>query len=310
MNIQFPVDQGWSRLEKLNQLFEKGTDKAAATGELPAKPRLERDTFEKSAPTATEAPTNATLPANGEFNISFQFNLFYELSSKVEARMGQSGAERFAELSGSVAETFAGSFDLKIDGVGSFFKNTDSALNVSPETTNEFFDAVEGLADLSPEALENFLGETEDFFNELEKTYGEAGGAFDQIKDQMQKQATAFFADVENARELALNGFEAPAEDAVAAEEGAAALPAAESGEAAAEKEDSSKPGMIKLVFKPDLLIPQDNYQDFLKKFIDYTEKFRQQMFESLFNRKNAAKETESQPSQELNQLFKVAETA
>ncbi len=309
MNIQFPLDQGWSRLEKLNQLFEKGTDKAA-TGELPAKPKLERDTFQKSAPAATEAPTNATLPANGELNISFQFNLFYELSSKVEAKMGQSGADRFAELSGSVAETFAGSFDLKIDGVGSFMKNTDSALKVSPETTNEFFDAVEGLADLSPKALENFLGETEDFFNELENTYGEAGGTFDQIKEQMQQQATAFFADVENAREQALKGFEAPAEDAVAAEEGAAALPAAESGEATAEKAESSKPGMIKLVFKPDLLIPQDNYQDFLKKFIDYTEKFRQQMFESLFNRKNAAKETESQPNQELNQLFKVAETA
>lgn len=286
MNIQFPNDHGRSTLQKLNQFFNRGQSPVPES-RIPGK--LERDTFEKSPvqPTETENSSSTISPEkNSQLNISFQFDLFYELSTKVEAKMGKTGANRFAEVSGEVAETFMGSFNLKIDGVGSFFKNTDSALNISPETTNEFFDAVEGLTDMSPESLENFLQETEDFFGELESVYGEAGGTFDQIKEQMQQQATDFFAEVKSAREEAASAMDG-------ALTGIQAEPAI-SGEipASAETESGNEPGLIKMTFKPDLMIPQDNYQDFIKKFIDYTERFKQQLLESFFNRKPATGES------------------
>jgi len=303
MNIQFPKDHGRSMFEKLSQLFDKVKPESAP--EATDKKKLDRDVFEKSPVQPAEAPK--TTPAenvSGELNVSFQFDLFYQLSTKVEAKMGQSGANRFAELSSEVAETFAGSFNLKIDGVGSFMKNTDSALNISPETTNEFFDAVEGLTDLSPEALENFLQETEDFFNELESVYGEAGGAFDQIKEQMQQQASSFFADVKSARESAMSGLEQDL--ASAAEKLGLTAPQAESAPAASAETPYSEP--ITMAFKPEIQVSQANYQDFLQKFLDYTEKFRQQMFESFFNRKPAAKEPLNLLETEMNKLGKTAE--
>lgn len=309
MNIQFPKDHGRSMLEKLNQLFEKG--KPEASPESGGKKKINADVFEK-APTMPIAPQNEVPAENtgkgNELNISFQFDLFYQLSTKVEAKMGQSGANRFVELSGEVAETFMGNFELKIDGVGSFFKNTDSALNISPETTGEFFDAVEGLTDLSPEALQNFLQETEDFFTELENTYGEAGGAFDQIKEQMQQQASAFFADVKSTREEAMGSMD-DSMSAIAEETGAAPAEA-EAADAQAPAQSDKEPGLIQMTFKPDMLVPTDNYQDFLQKFLDYTEKFKQQMLESFFNRKPAAKESLNLLETELNKLGKIAETS
>lgn len=309
MNIQFPKDHGRSMLEKLNQLFEKG--KPEASPESGGKKKINADVFEK-APTMPIAPQNEVPAENtgkgNELNISFQFDLFYQLSTKVEAKMGQSGANRFLELSGEVAETFMGNFELKIDGVGSFFKNTDSALNISPETTGEFFDAVEGLTDLSPESLQNFLQETEDFFTELENTYGEAGGAFDQIKEQMQQQASSFFADVKSAREEAMGSMD-DSMSAIAEETGAAPAEA-EAADAQAPAQSDKEPGLIQMTFKPDMLVPTDNYQDFLQKFLDYTEKFKQQMLESFFNRKPAAKESLNLLETELNKLGKIAETS
>ncbi len=303
MNIQFPKDHGRSMFEKLSQLFEKGRQEGAP--EATDKKKLDRDVFEKSPVQPTEPQKNPTSESLGsELNVSFQFDLFYQLSTKVEAKMGQSGANRFAELSSEVAETFAGSFNLKIDGVGSFMKNTDSALNISPETTNEFFDAVEGLTDLSPEALENFLQETEDFFNELESVYGEAGGAFDQIKEQMQQQASAFFADVKSAREEAMNNLEQDLTSA--AEKLGITAPQTEPAPAVSTEKPSSEP--ITMAFKPEIQVSQANYQDFLQKFLDYTEKFRQQMFESFFNRKPTAKEPLNLLETELNNLGKTAE--
>lgn len=300
MNISFPKDHGRSMFEKLNQLFEKGKSEA-----LPAQTRngkkVDGDVFEKAPVPTTETQPEKTPAKSGELNVSFQFDLFYQLTSKVEAKMGQSGAERFVELSGSVAETFAAGFNLKIDGVGSFMKNTDSALEISPQATSEFFDAVEGLADLSPEALENFLQETEDFFAELKNTYGDANGEFDDIKNQMQNQASAFFAEVKSAREQATGDI---------GEFFAEALPEEQEPEVAAVADKpQGEPGLIRMAQKPDMLIPTDNYQDFLKKFIDYTEKFRQQMLESFFSRKPIAKEpAASLLENEVKNLLKTAE--
>ncbi|EKD84206.1 MAG: hypothetical protein ACD_39C00180G0001, partial [uncultured bacterium] len=201
MNIRLP-DHGRSLFESLKELRNtQGKDKKE---DVVAKGLKQlQDVFEKTAnakpakqkDSSAVADENApqTIKSDG-LNISFQFDLFYELTSKVEAKMGQKGAERFVELSGTVSETFMGSFNLSIDAVGSFMNGTDKSLDISPEVTGEFFDAVEGLADLSPEALENFLKESDEFFASLEETYGPANGAFDQIKSTMQEQAKAFFA--------------------------------------------------------------------------------------------------------------------
>lgn len=283
-------DQGRSMLKDLNRFFNR-----AQQAEKPAKAG---DSFNKS-PEIKEKPVKPVKAAEDtgkELNISFQFNLFYELSQKVEKRMGQTGAQRFSEVSTSVAETFKGSFNLKIDGMGSLFKNTDSALNISEETTNEFFNSVEGLADLSPEALEEFLAESEDFFGELEEKFGEAGGAFDQIKEQMQQQASSFFSRVQSIRgkEVATDGqAQAASEGEAAAVENSAkdveqAMAALDSEP---QKSDIAS-DLIKMVYKPDMMVSKDKYQDFLQSFIEYSERFRQEMFSGLLNNNGSDKNT------------------
>jgi hypothetical protein len=254
-----------------------------------------KDIFERSAvPTSKEALPGKFQNNNdtrsiqaGGLNISFQFDLFYELTSKVEARMGRQGAERFVELSGKVSETFMGSFNLSIDAVGSFMNGTDKSIDISPEVTGEFFDAVEGLADLSPEALENFLKESDEFFAELENVYGKADGAFGQIKSLMQEQAKAFFADVGSARNNAAKNLENAASPNTEPE-----LPEAETSDissalATLAAESGKKPSLIELFFKPETKVSQNDYQDFLADFFEYAEKFKQQMFEKLFASRN-----------------------
>lgn len=301
MNIRLP-DHGRSLIEQLKEMranpkAEK-KENAAAKGlkhlqDVFEKTSSARPADKKDNPAVTDDKTPQAVQADG-LNISFQFDLFYELTSKVESKMGQKGAERFVELSGTVSETFMGNFNLSIDAVGSFMNGTDKSLDLSPEVTGEFFDAVEGLADLSPEALENFLKESDEFFASLEETYGPANGAFDQIKTTMQEQAKAFFADVDSVRQAALAG---PAGTEALPEPSATeALPAAEL------PESESGNQLIELLFQPEKKVSQEDYKDFLKDFLAYTEKFRQQLFEKLFNNKlsnyeklaNATEEPES----------------
>lgn len=275
MNIR-SADQGRSLLEQLQTSLSEKTQIGHRSVLQQKSPKTIQDTFEK-APEKLPEKTTAQQPIEADgLNISFQFDLFYELSSKVEAKMGQSGAERFVELSGKVSETFMGNFSLSIDPVGSFMNGTEKSLEISPETTNEFFDAVEGLADLSPEALENFLKESDEFFNELENTYGEAGGAFDQIKGLMQEQAKAFFADVEATRQAALEAPEQNSEGTPAIPAGTEAIP-----QPSSETEDAP---LITLTLKPQQSASQDDYQAFLEDFLNYASKFRQQMFDKLLS--------------------------
>lgn len=296
MNIR--LDQGRSLLDQLN---EQRTGKKADKNEQAAPKTMKhlQDVFEKTAnkakpkdsPTTNDKNTPQAIQADG-LNISFQFDLFYELASKVEAKMGQKGAERFVELSGTVSETFMGSFNLSIDAVGSFMNGTDKSLDISPEVTNKFFDAVEGLADLSPKALENFLKESDKFFASLEETYGPANGAFAKIKGAMQEQAKAFFADVETVRQQAIAG-PAPA----------TALPETPADEAlpAVKVTADSKQGqqLIDLLFQPKKKVSQDEYKGFLKEFLDYAEKFKQQMLEKLLNSKLSGYDKQGKASEE-----------
>lgn len=296
MNIKLP-DHGRSILD---QLLPGKRDKTGGLKKNDVQQKLPgalKDIYEKSADLKTtkkeEKEKNSaadtkdgaaanTIKEDG-LNISFQFDLFYELTSKVEARMGQSGADRFVELSGKVSETFMGSFNLSIDAVGSFMNGTDKSLDISPETTSQFFDAVEGLADLSPEALENFLKESDEFFASLEDTYGEANGAFAKIKDQMQAQAKSFFANVEKARTEAVSGIQSDMESAKA-------LATPESAPGTADVDAVEKPAkrnsLIELFFQPGKKASQEDYKSFLEDFADYAMKFRQQMFEKLLGSK------------------------
>lgn len=297
MNIK-PLDQGRSRLDQMLADYRERVARNREEMVEQKAPTSLKDVFERSrngeenAASANDLEKSkdpAAVQADG-LNISYQFDLFYELTSQVEAKMGQQGANRFVELSGKVSETFMGNFSLSIDPVGSFMNGTSKSLEISPETTGEFFDAVEGLADLSPEALENFLKESDEFFAELENTYGEAGGAFDDIKSQMQEQAKAFFADVEKVKSDVLGNDETPEVDA-STENGELGAPAAETQGSAdlssllsANDDESS---LIEMFFNPEMKVSQSDYQDFLSEFIDYADKFRQQMFEKLFSSRN-----------------------
>lgn len=274
MNINPLIDHGRSAGQIKQEGFpahEKAKGNPAANGLKKGNPLMRHkpvsDRFEK-AEVAKKGPqtTNGQAVKAEGLNISFQFDLFYELSTKVEAKMGQSGATRFVELSASVAETFESSFSLKIDAVGTFMHNTEKSLEISPETTNRFFDAVEGLANFDAESLETFLQETKNFFAELEEIYGPADGAFDQIRSQMETQANDFFANVQQVRE-----------EAIGAPEEASQL------EQTAPATNAAVTSPIELTYRAGQMIEADDYQDFLSSFAEYANKFKHQLLQRFF---------------------------
>jgi hypothetical protein len=46
------------------------------------------------------------------------------------------------------------------------------------------------------------------------------------------------------------------------------------------------------MVYKPDMMVSKDKYQDFLQSFIEYSERFRQEMFSGLLNNNGSDKNT------------------
>ena len=318
MSIKLHNDQGRSPLEqlqarnreRLSGIFDEKANPAGAPGITDTFQRsrvLEKT--EKDAGGLEQKPEAGAVQADG-LNISFQFDLFYELTSQVEAKMGSDGANRFVELSGKVSETFMGNFSLSIDPVGSFMNGTSKSLEISPETTSEFFDAVEGLADLSPEALENFLAETDDFFAELEKTYGEADGVFDEIKSQMQSQAKAFFADVEQIKTDILGSGESDATQTVQAPDPGLAMPPNDLSALLPGSEGEDEQSLIEMFFKPGMKLSQEDYQSFLDEFTTYAEKFRQQMFEKLLGSRNPYEKSSKISNDEDETGTKLIDTA
>ncbi|OQA07305.1 MAG: hypothetical protein BWY66_01446 [bacterium ADurb.Bin374] len=279
ISSRFPTPQ--ELLKQLEESLSQGDLRPAEAGTTPSAAPPVSDIYEASAPAAESAEaTDAAGQAKPDgLRISYHFDLFYQLSQKVQTRMGQSGQDKFIETTGTVAETFQGNFSLEIDAIGTFMKGTDAALNVSNETANEFFDAVNGLAELSPDALENFLKESGEFFDELERTYGEAGGAFDDIKAQMQAQAKAFFEGVGAIRgEAAGEAGEAEATPVVP--------DASESTEAASPE--------IKLAVGPQkgLGVRDDVYRKFIDSFLEYIRRYS----ETLHDAKSGGTKQAEQP--------------
>ncbi|MBF0406230.1 MAG: hypothetical protein HQM10_02665 [Candidatus Riflebacteria bacterium] len=251
-------------------------------------PNKQRSDFEKIQNTASAAELNYLTPKTDVFQktqetspvteetsavkpekmqISYKFDLFYELSQEVSMEMGQNGKERFVNLAASVSEKFQSNFSLSIDPVGSFMNGTKESLKISPETTNSFFDAVENLSEMSPESLENFFKESDKFFEELKKTYGDAGGSFDEIKQTMQDQAKKFFDAVSAIKQDAAGQLEAPEGEAQAA------LPES------TENEQNNA-----LQMQNGQMVSQSDYQDFLKNFSEYARKFRENMVKNFIS--------------------------
>lgn len=253
----------------------------AATGALP--PVIPQDVFEK-APDAesksesqSQSQSAAQTKAADGLRVSMHFDLFYQLSQKVTARMGQSGGKRFTEVASTVAETFKGNFSLTIDPIGSYLKGTEKSLDISPETANSFFNAVAGLADQSPQALEGFLKESDKLFNELEGKFGEAGGTFDELKKQVQDQATTFFRQVAATRgQAAGQPVTGQTADQATLEDAQQLLPPGST----AGKDASATP----VVAGKNGMINSQGYQDFLKNFIDYVQKFQKQSLLDFFS--------------------------
>ncbi|HOT30096.1 MAG TPA: hypothetical protein PLU72_18105 [Candidatus Ozemobacteraceae bacterium] len=280
ISSRFPTPQ--ELLKQLEESLSQGDPRPAEAGITPPAAPPVSDIYEGSAPAAesAEATDEAGQAKPDGLRISYHFDLFYQLSQKVQTRMGQSGQDKFIETTGTVAETFRGNFSLEIDAIGNFMKGTDAALNVSNETANEFFDAVNGLAELSPDALENFLKESGEFFDELEQTYGEAGGAFDEIKARMQAQAKAFFKGVSAIRGDA-------AGEAGEAETAPAVPETAEPAEAASPE--------IKLAVGPQkgLGIREDIYRKFIDSFLEYIRRYS----ETLHDAKSGGAKPAEQPA-------------
>jgi hypothetical protein len=239
---------------------------AAAKTTAPENLTLGVDTFQESA-RALEKSADKAIAATGGMKLSFHFDLFYSLTQKVSMKMGQSGAQRFTEISASVSETFQSRFSLKIDGVGAFLKGTDASLNISPELTDRFFDAVEGLSDLSPEALESFLEETDAYFGELEKQYGPLAEALDDVKETIKNQATSFINQVQSVREDAI-------ENPLLSERSTA-----NDGQ----KKSAGSPTAIAVPQVKDLLVSQDDYQQFLDTFLKYAQAMHKQLIQDFF---------------------------
>ncbi len=326
MNIKFNQTQGKSLYEQLQKISNSLTGKSETkdTKEKESKKASESSLvptdkldISKNSNVSTEIAASQekyserTNSSSGEItssngsNVSFQFDLFYSLTSKVEAKMGQSGAERFVNLSASVAETFQSSFSLSIDGVGSFMNGTDKSLDISPEVANDFFDAVEGLTQQGPEALENFLKKSDAFFNELEANYGNMDGAFDTIKEQVQNQAKEFIASVGDAQNFVMGEVEGDQQNLLDQVSGLLAdnTEAAE----ASEEQDGSK-DLISMFNNPEIKATQDQYKDFLSKFLEYANKMKESMFNELMAMKdNSTNSADSSASNALKSLLDVS---
>lgn len=286
------------------ELSDKSKDlaKSFAMAQTEQKSVLSQSSVEYTDEKAAGNAESANGIQAGGYNISFQFDMFYELTSKVEAQMGKSGAERFVSVGATVAETFKSNFSLSIDPVGSFMNGTEQSLAISNETTNAFFDAVEGMADLSPESLENFLKESDNFFAELEKTYGEAEGAFDTIKDVMQNQAKDFFAKVGEMQNSVLQGsapkttLEAPAETPESRPMSADSLRPSETDALSVllpQGEEDSEKDLISMFFNKDIKLSQENYSEFLEDFQGFAERIKSSMFSKLLNKPQSEAKTE-----------------
>lgn len=295
ISSRFPTAQ--DLIKQLEDSLSQRDQRPAEAGLTPPVALPVSDSFETSPVAADATEAADQQQESGGLRISYHFDLFYQLSQKVQARMGQSGQERFVETTSSVAETFKTNFSLKIDAVGSFLKGTDSSLNISNETANEFFDAVEGLSELSPEALETFLKESGEFFDELENTYGEADGAFDDIKAVMQQQAKAFFDGVKTVR--------GETDDAAVAE----AVPALT--EPATEAEADPAALKIKLAVGPqqNAEVSGDQYQEFIDSFLEYMRRYRETFLSSMLGGKQPA-ENAASPANASEKPSKSAEAS
>ncbi|MBF0547012.1 MAG: hypothetical protein HQM08_21400 [Candidatus Riflebacteria bacterium] len=259
----------FTSLEQFRQLeLQGGMDTSSKD------PLNNSDSYEKT-PAATQPSSVDNTTGKSGLKISYQFDMFYELSQQVSAKMGKSAGNKFTELGASVAEKFQENFSLQIDGVGSFMNGTKSSLDISPDTTNAFFDAVQGLTKASPDALQDFFKKSDSFFGELKQKFGEAGGAFDQIKTSMQDQAKNFLEKVGKIKEEATqqNETQTPAAPATTDQ------PQAVQEASAADNTNLQQTGgMIKLLFGNNNDVTQNEYQDFLKKFAEYAKKFRDSM--------------------------------
>lgn len=323
MNIKFNQTQGKSLYEQLQKISnsltgksetkgtkEKESNKSSESSLIPTDKLdlTQLGNVSKEISASHEKLSERSNSSSGEItasngsNVSFQFDLFYSLTSKVEAKMGQSGAERFVDLSASVAETFKSSFSLSIDGVGSFMNGTDKSLDISPEVANDFFDAIEGLTKQGPEALENFLKKSDAFFDELEATYGNMDGAFDTVKEQVQAQAKDFIAQVGDAQQFVNGGVE---EDQKSLFDQVSNLLAGNSEEV--EEPDDSGNNLIKMFAKPEISATQEQYKDFLEKFIEYANKIKESMFNELMAMKDNSKSDDSSASNALKSLLDVS---
>ena len=268
-------DHGRSKIPNQNNSHTRDTESLIPkpSSVLPEKKPV--DSFDKTPETINDEKDVAGAVTGSGLKISFHFDLFYQLSQKVSAKMGQKGLDRFTEVTASVAETFKGSFDLKIDGIGSYLKGTENSLNISPEMTNGFLDSVDELAALSPHALENFLRESDRFFTELQSKLGPAGDALDDIKGQMQEQAKSFFDGVQKIRSDAMGE---------SSEVTGPVVPILPATVAHTSSPENSGGNLIPLKFGDKSSATQNEYQDFLKNFLDYTEKFRQRVVKDFFN--------------------------
>lgn len=320
MNINNMVKtQGRSIYEQLQHIKDGNAGKSKNTKDAASKgssvPANIQDKLDISNPNVTteinaslEKESQRSSSSSGEIqasngaNVSFQFDLFYSLTSKVEASMGQSGAERFVNLGASVAETFKSSFSLSIDGVGSFMNGTEKSLEISPEVANDFFDAVEGLTKQGPDALENFLKKSDAFFDELENTYGDLGGAFDDIKAQVQSQAKDFMASVGDAQQYVKGEIGTDQQsilDQITATAG-------EGSEGAEGTEGSEGKNLISMFANPDVKVSQDDYKDFLQKFMDYANRMQQSMFDQLMSMKDSMSSNSSSAADAVKSLLDV----
>ena len=326
MNIKFNQTQGKSLYEQLQKISNSLTGKSETKGtkekeskkasEASLVPTDKLDISKNSNVSAEIAASHEKYSersnsSSGEItssngsNVSFQFDLFYSLTSKVEAKMGQSGAERFVNLSASVAESFQSSFSLSIDGVGSFMNGTDKSLDISPEVANDFFDAVEGLTKQGPEALENFLKKSDAFFNELEANYGNMDGAFDTIKEQVQNQAKEFIASVGDAQSFVMDEVESDQQNLLDQVSGLLS-DNTEATETSEEPDDNKN--LISMFNNPEIKATQDQYKDFLSKFIEYANKMKESMFNELMAMKdNSTNSADSSASNALKSLLDVS---
>lgn len=143
---------------------------------------------------------------NSSMEIEVSMDLFWSLSKRITEESGEDMAGRFHRTTKEVAEAFSADFSMKIKMTEGYLQNTEKVVEFDQELLGDFFDAMDGLANMDDASVEAFAEASDKFFGDLAERYEGAEEAFVEIGEALEQQVRTFFDDVKSTKQLMKTG--------------------------------------------------------------------------------------------------------